>query len=74
MPRVPRAPDLDAAIARHYARDQEGLPPPAERHAGFPSLEAKRRAHIEWLMDEYRLGRLPVQVPPPLLPDSPPEE
>jgi hypothetical protein len=64
---------FDEAIARHYARQQEGLPPALEPHPGYATLIEAWVAHQEWLEEEFRLGRLPA-YPLPALPDSPPEE
>jgi hypothetical protein len=37
---------LDDAVARFYARQQEGLPPPVDPHPGYPNLGAAWLAGI----------------------------
>ena len=68
--------DLDAAVARHYARDQEGLPPPVEPHKGYASLQDAMLAHRRQLRAQYpdHDRSVPLKGPPVVLPDSPPEE
>jgi len=55
--------DLDTAIAQHYAKQQEGLPPPLEPHPGYATLIEAWTAHQRWLIAERKAGRLPAPVP-----------
>ena len=58
---------LDAAIARHYARDADGLPPPCEPHPGNASVGEAMVAHRRWLREHYPQGAPAVVLskPPP---------
>ena len=51
--------DLEDAIVRHYARQQEGLPPPLEPHPGYASLAEAWVTHKKWLAEQYPQGRVP---------------
>jgi hypothetical protein len=67
--------DLEAAITKHYARDQEGLPPPVAPFGGkYATNQEAWVAHRRWLSEGLRSGRLPVRTPPAVLPDPPSQE
>ena len=42
---------LDGAVARHYARQQVGLPPPCE--PGYATLGEAIVAHRRWVAEHY---------------------
>jgi hypothetical protein len=57
---------LDATVARHYARDAEGLPPPCEPHPGYATLTVAWLGNRRWLEEHYPLGApTPVALPDP---------
>jgi hypothetical protein len=60
--------DLNDAVVQHYARKQEGLPPPLEPHPGYATLIEAWIAHRKWLSETF-----PLPLPRPVRPDSPPE-
>lgn len=62
---------VEAAVARHYARQQEGLPPPLEPHPGHATLLDAIIAHRRWLEAQFPPDR-PTAPTPAALPDSPP--
>ena len=45
---------LDDAVARHYARQAEGLPSPCEPHPGYATLGEAIIAHRRWLWTTTR--------------------
>jgi hypothetical protein len=63
---------FDDDVAKHYARQQDGLPPPVTPHKGYATLIEAWIAHKHWLSEERRLGRLPAPTPR-ALPDPPQE-
>ena len=49
---------LDDLIAAHYARQQEGLPPPLEPHPGYATWLDAFLAHRRWLREHFPLETL----------------
>ena len=67
--------DAAKAIANHYARNQQGLPPPAEPHPGYPSLGAAWMAGIrrrDALIDKLFPPRPTAAAAP--VPETAPED
>lgn len=59
--------DAEAKIARHYAEQQKGLPPPLDPHPGFATLGEAWVAGRRYFREKYPLSNLPA--PPPVRPD-----
>jgi len=66
-------PDLEAAVARHYARQQEGLPPPCDPHPGYATFGEALIAHRRWLREQFP-QHYRNQDPTPAAPPDPPRE
>jgi hypothetical protein len=66
---------VEAAIAQHYARQQEGLPPPCEPHPGYATFGEAWVAHRKRLTEEFphHSRSAPVTGPPVVLPEPPQE-
>jgi hypothetical protein len=67
----PRNP-LEDAVARHYARATDGLPPPVDPHPGYATLveawvDHRRSQQADWLKKTY-----PDWVPIPITRLAPP--
>lgn len=63
---------VEAAIVQHYAREQEGLPPPCEPHPGYATLIEAWVAHRKRLTEEFpHHSRSAPVTEPPAVPSEP---
>jgi hypothetical protein len=61
----------NAAVARYYARQQEGLLPPCDPHPGYATFQEAFIAHRTWLREQFPQHHSDP-APTPAAPPNPP--